>query len=95
MVLADHEYVHQGRRKKKLGNDLDRRAEAIAEIVAHLCLDAPQSGVQDERPAIVQHLGEMLRTGDYRDPGESFTVHAEVCNAIDEAALGWISKKKR
>ncbi|KAJ3792486.1 hypothetical protein GGU11DRAFT_749978 [Lentinula aff. detonsa] len=94
MVLVDEEYVHQGQQRKKIGNRLDQRAEDVAILVAQLCLgvssDATHTGV-------ISALNEILGTGDYRDPGEPFTLGPELKAAVENMAINvWnVFKKKR
>ena len=93
MVLADHEYLHQGRQRRKLQNKLDRRADNIAIVVAQFCLSVPHSA---SKGAVINALDVILNTGDYRDPGEAFTLGQEVRVAVEDLAVnvwGVYSKK--
>ena len=93
MVLADHEYLHQGRQRRKLQNELDRRADNIAIVVAQFCLSVPHSA---SKGAVINALDVILNTGDYRDPGEAFTLGQEVHVAVEHLAVnvwGVYSKK--
>ncbi|KIK63410.1 hypothetical protein GYMLUDRAFT_241893 [Collybiopsis luxurians FD-317 M1] len=92
MVLADEQYVFQGRQRKRLQNKLDRRAEDIAFVVARCCLDVePECDDED----IVGALDDILKNGDYQDPGKPFTLGTEVYAAVEELAINvWDVYKK-
>jgi hypothetical protein len=84
MVLVDEEYVHQGQQRKKTRNRLDQRAEDVAILVAQLCLGV-SSDATDE--GVISALNEILGTGDYRDPGELFTLGLELKAAVEDMAI--------
>jgi CTP:molybdopterin cytidylyltransferase MocA len=96
MVLFEQDYVAQGQMAKRKGNQLDRRAEDIAVLVASLCFDVPaiQTGIfrtvaekaKAEIQGVVSHLDVLLAAGDYKDPGEPFTLEKNVFLAVEQLA---------
>ncbi|KAJ3978513.1 hypothetical protein F5890DRAFT_1479295, partial [Lentinula detonsa] len=97
MVLAENEYIHQQQAKLKVGNKLDQKAEAMAEIVARVCFEiSPAPG--DERKLTVDALAKILE-GDYREPGVAFRLEPETVQTIEKLALkyweAFSAKKKK
>ncbi|KAJ3791949.1 hypothetical protein GGU11DRAFT_750805 [Lentinula aff. detonsa] len=70
IVLAENKNIHQQQAKLKVGIKLDQKAEAMAEIVAHVCFEiSPAPG--DEWKGTVDALAEILE-GNYQEPGMGF-----------------------
>ncbi|KAJ3792880.1 hypothetical protein GGU11DRAFT_760388 [Lentinula aff. detonsa] len=59
MVLAENKYIHQQQAKLKVGNKLDQKVEAMAEIVTRICFEISLAP-GDEQKGIVNALAKIL-----------------------------------
>ncbi|KAJ3747405.1 hypothetical protein DFH05DRAFT_1521748 [Lentinula detonsa] len=97
MVLGKNKYIHQQQAKLKVGNKLDQKAEAMAEIVARVCFEiSPAPG--DEQKVTVNALAKIFE-GDYREPGMAFRLEPETVQTIKEFTVkyweAFSAKKKK
>ncbi|KAJ3741827.1 hypothetical protein DFH05DRAFT_1461915 [Lentinula detonsa] len=69
----------------KVGNKLDQKVEAMAEIVAHVCFEISPAP-RDERKVTVGALVKILE-GDYQEPGVAFRLEPETVQTIEEFAV--------
>ncbi|KAJ3750353.1 hypothetical protein DFH05DRAFT_1455388 [Lentinula detonsa] len=97
MVLAENEYIHQQQAKLKVGNKLDQKAEAMAEIVTCVCFEISLAP-GDERKVTVDALVKILE-GDYQEPGMAFRLEPETVQTIEEFTVkyweAFSTKKKK
>ena len=89
------ELCFRGRQRRKVQNELDRRADNIAIIQAQFCSNAPHSSWASWAETVINALDIISNTGDYREPGEAFTLGQEARVAVEDVAvcMGSVFKK--